>query len=50
MEDILYFVKVKKGKRDTEIILCYKRDNQYFSHYKNKLIEDSHIYHIAYLD
>ena len=50
MDDKLYFVRVKKGERDTEITLCYKRGSQYFSHYKNILIEDSLIYHIAYLD
>jgi len=49
MDDKLYFVKVKEGERDANTVLCYKKNNQYFSHYKNKLIEDCLIYNVAYL-
>ena len=49
MDDKLYFVRIKEGERDANIVLCYKKNNQYYSHYKNKLIEDCLIYNVAYL-
>ena len=44
-----YFVSVKEGERDAKIVLCYKKNNQYYSHYKDKLIEDCLICNVACL-
>ena len=49
MDDKLYFVRVKEDERDANIVLCYKKNNHYYSHYNNKLIEDCLIYNVAYL-